>query len=41
MKEFLFTELWSLNIWTKLKTHMKNDIPNIASHLHTSDPDLL
>ena len=41
MTDFLFTELWSHNIWTKLKNRMKNDIPNIQYYLHTSDPNLL
>ena len=36
MKEFLFTELWSLNIRRKLKIHMKNDIPNISSPLQVA-----
>ena len=41
MTDFLFTELQSHNIWRKLKTHMKNDIRNIPSHLHISDLNLL
>ena len=41
MKDFLFTELKSHNIWRKLKDRMKNDIPNIPSHLHISDPNFL
>ena len=41
MKDFLFTELKSHSIWWKLKDRMKNDIPNIPSHLHISDPNFL
>ena len=41
MTDFLFTEPWSYNIWRKLKNHMKDNIPNIPSHLHISDPNLL
>ena len=41
MTDFLFTELQSHKIWWRLKNHMKNDIPNIPSHLHISDQNLL
>ena len=33
MTDFLFTELYSHNIWRKLKNHMKNTIYLIYSHL--------
>ena len=41
MTDFLFTELLNHNIWRKLTNHVKNDIPNIPSHLHISDSNLL
>ena len=41
MTDFLFTELRSHNIRRKLKNNMETDIPNIPSHLHISDPNLL
>ena len=41
LTDFLFTELQGHNIWRKVKNHMKTDIPNIPSHLHISDSNLL
>ena len=38
---FLFTEMYSHNIWRKLKLRMKNDVPNIPNYPHISDPNLL
>ena len=38
--DFLSTELESHNIWKKIKNHMENDVPNIPSNLHISDPYL-
>ena len=37
----LFKKLKNKMKMRKLKNNMKNDVPNIPSHLHISDPSLL